>query len=362
MTPDIFKYDNIIYDNIIFDNTIDIEELKKNIKKLTICEFYLFMLLNEEKIIDKYNIDNYVELIDDYMYKFYNENNDNEINKDNLKANLVFILSFIDRKILKKEEYNKKIKNYKKDLDNEKLFEPNNLNDKYIGLWWKKLEENEEMFKTIYTLGGEFGVKEYEKKLLNSSIFELVIKNFNDNNYNQMKYYLNLLIEKNDLKSMLFMGLFSKYFEKNKLDEEKYYLKIYNIVNDGGIEYCDCDQIDNYSIYLESMYFLSMYYLENNEISKCRYVSLEIIKFIDFHNLINYIDDITTTICENEDLNGGLISNEYFNSKLTPFYMYFKLYDNLINYCGGHYDDKYYIDKYKNEIEYIINNWKKFIY
>ena len=67
----------------------------------------------------------------------------------------------------------------------------------------------------------------------------------------------------------------------NKINEGKYYLKIYNIVNEGRIEHCDCDQIDNYSIYLESMYFLSIYYLENNEISKCRYISLEIIKFID---------------------------------------------------------------------------------
>lgn len=357
MARNIFKCDNIIYDNIIFDNTIDIEEFKINIKKLTVCEFYLFILLNENKIIDKYNYDNYIELIDYYLDIFY-ENNEDKTNSYNLKLYLIDILTLFDNKLIKKQDFNKKINNYynSPSSNNElmQLFDKNILDNEYLSLYWRKLDKHQKMIDDylIDKFWNKSNVERFENNVLNNSIFEMVIKNFNDNNYNQMKYYLNILIEKNYLDAILFMALFCKYFEKNKIDEEKYYLKIHNIIND-GIENCDCEKTDELSIYIESMYFLSIYYLENDEFDKCRYVSLEIIKFIEFQNMIEYINNELSDYNDN----GFLISNKYFNLNLSLFYIYFKIYDNLINNCGF-YDGNRYKQKYKNEIEYIINNWK----
>lgn len=298
-------------------------------------------------------------MINYYTNIFFDENNDDEMITDNLKVNLIYILTFFDETIINNNlNLIKKIKKYANNLNNEKQFDINDLDDKYLSLYLKKITEyeNSHIYKIHEVLGGKSGIKNHKYGLLNSSIFDLAKFNFNDDNYDQMKYYLNLLIEKNDLEAILFMALFCKYFEKNKIDEEKYYLKIHNFVNNKiGIENSDCYDISQFMrIYVEAMYFLSIYYLENNESDKCSYVSLEIIKFIEFHHMIDYIDGSLE-----DQINGGeyLISNQYFNLNLSMFYMYLKLYDNLINTCDS-YDNNLYVNKYKNEIEFIINNWK----
>lgn len=106
------------------------------------------------------------------------------------------------------------------------------------------------------------------------------------------------------------------------------------------------------------MYYLSEYYFINDDCEKCKYFSLETIKFINFYDLEDYIQSINDECYDNDNYKSYLLSVLYFNSNISIFYIYFKAYHNLIN-C---YSENNKINKYKNEIEYIINNWKYNIY
>lgn len=69
--------------------------------------------------------------------------------------------------------------------------------------------------------------------------------------------------------------------------------------------------------------------------------------------MVSYINDVLI-------VNDSLLSNQYFKSNISMFYIYFKMYNNIIELSKHYYnyDGEIYRDKYINEIEYIINNWK----
>lgn len=111
--------------------------------------------------------------------------------------------------------------------------------------------------------------------------------------------------------------------------------------------------IEELGIYLEAMYYLSECYLKNKHYKKAFYISLNTIKFIELNDMVSYINNVLID-------NDSLLSNQYFKSNISMFYIYFKMYNNIIELSKHYYnyDGEIYRDKYINEIEYIINNWK----
>lgn len=329
MTIQIFTYNNIY-----FYEDYDKKKLEEEIIKLSPVEFYLFILLNENNIKNKYSTKYYYYLLENYI-DYYSKIYDDKLSNKQLKKYDMILFNLICNiynNLEKKSIFQKKISNYFNDLDNEK-YQPFDENIKH------KIKQN--------------------KKIINLNIFDMSIINFDNRYYNQMKKYLNVLIENNDLSAMLFMALFYKFFEKNNTEEIKYYLKIHKFINEYEIEMLndstdiEFDLIEEVGIYLEAMYYLSLYYLENKQYKKAFYISLNTIKFIELHNLISYINDDSID-------DGPLTSNHYFKLNISMFYIYFKFYNNIIELSKHYYnyDGEIYRAKYINEIEYIINNWK----
>jgi len=384
---------NFTYNNLYICEIFDKKKLEEEIIKLSPVEFYLYVLSNETNLKNKHSVEYYVYLLEYYIEEYYIEEyfeiyEDKISNKKLKQYDITFydLICNIHINLKIKSIFQKKISNYFNDLDNEKyqifdekiilnsyendnvllsnetlIFENINNINKYLPSLEMNLNKYINSIKIKFPNEIKHKIKQNKKIIWFNSIFDMVIINFEDGNYNQMKKYLNILIEKNDLKAMLFMALFYKYFEKNKTEEIKYYLKIHKYINEIHIEALkdyddiDYDLVDECGIYLESMYYLSLCYLENKQYKKAFYISIDTIKFIDLNNLISYINDDL-----NYYNNSSLLSNEYFKTNISMYYIYFKLYNNIIETCEYFYgyDWEIYYDKYILELEYILNYWK----
>lgn len=362
---------NFTYTNTLFNENYNKDELKKEILKLTPCEFYLFILTNENKINEFHGVNYNYELVEIYL-EYYSEKNFDDEKYSNEFCTFYNLIYKIDDFFFHKMQMQKKISNYYKDLDNEK-YQPFDK-ELILSIYDNSLsisKRQKQYLKILETINLDDEIKELKKKYIinnldlihvlddkiDNLIFDLVIQNFKNKNYNQMKNFLNILIEKNNLKGLLFMSLFYRFFEKNKNEEIKYYLKIYNNINKIQNNNFNLNLedyfVDELGIYLESMYYLSLYYYENKEYYKSYWISLETIKFIELHLLIDYIND--------NFIDEFTYSGLYFKNNLSLFYINFKMYDNLIKlfkFVNNYSCSELLYDKYNNEIEFVINNWK----
>lgn len=250
------------YKNIDLNEHFNKKKLEEKILKLSLVEFYFFILLNENKIKNSTKYYNYI--LEEYIKK-YSIIYDNKISHKQLKQydiTLYDLICNIHENLDKKNIFQKKISNYFNDLDNEKYqpFDKNIILDSYYYNYdillknnTLKIENKNNIEK--YLPFFEVKLNNYLNTIKNNehyihisvlknniqnmwfdSVFDMFIINFDNGNYNQMKKYLNILIEKNDLKTMLFMALFHKYFERNNTEEIKYYLKIHKYINEYEIE------------------------------------------------------------------------------------------------------------------------------
>ena len=190
-----------------------------------------------------------------------------------------------------------------------------------------------------------FNIKDIKKKYFfsNNKLNLIELKNDSKTIHNVMSYGFNnhggkYIADINILK-YLALNPYKNYIEKNCFNKEK------NDFEKKNLPLCFVEY--------KTQYYLSECYLKNKHYKKAFYISLNTIKFIELNDMVSYINDVLI-------VNDSLLSNQYFKSNISMFYIYFKMYNNIIELSKHYYnyDGEIYRDKYINEIEYIINNWK----
>lgn len=193
------------------------------------------------------------------------------------------------------------------------------------------------------------------------SLYEILKYHMNNKNYDMMKKYLKIGVDKKDLKSILLMALYYRFIEKNIDEEIKYHLKIlkekflhdYNIFADRD-KYED--ELYNHDIFIESLYFLSLCYKENNNEELFKYVLFQIVSFFD---------DCLDTFLSFDDDDSGFdwseykcldVSIKYFNYKLEnenySKYIYEYSLNELINFFPKIYNN----DQINYNFNYYMNS------